>query len=572
MATLHKEGESHLKALIEAGKYNTDQSWSFSAEDGDKLLGDKGGDWGRYSSVHLGEDTTAADNTKDRWKYPAAKAKGDSEEVFRKGLISAKQRAAQQKDRDVEQAAARLIDLIDEKENPAEEKTETPEDEKNEGEAARSAMRAAKPSSARDLPRVMTRIFGTPLMIAPEKLEVIMSAIGPRLGIAASPASSDKQADAIGAFFGMDDEESDEDKPYELTPDGIAVLCIEGTLVYKTSWLGAMSGLTGYGDIKASLDAAMSDPAVKGILLQIDSYGGEVNGCFDLSDAIATARASKPVYAVASDDAYSAAYALASAASKLYVSRTSGVGSIGVVALHVDMSEADKNDGLKYSYIYSGDHKIDGNPHQPLSSQARDTIQAECDRLRMLFAASVARYRSVPVADLVAMQAACFYGDSAVSAKLADAVGTPDDALAALRAHISDREKTVSTMPAPTGLSGALSASSREAAVTQQKPADVIDLAAVREHATVEAALTHAEIAELCALAKHPSKTAEFIRRKLSVADVRKELLNLRAAAGDAMETHGHIMPDAGDNASQRAAAGWDQAFAAVSGNAKKGK
>lgn len=114
---LHKSAQSHLRALIDAGKYNTGKSWSFSAADGDKLLGKKVNDWSRYSSVHLGEDTSEKDKTKARWKYPAAKANGNSEEVYRSGLIAVKQRAAQQGEKDIEDAADTLIKRIDKKES-----------------------------------------------------------------------------------------------------------------------------------------------------------------------------------------------------------------------------------------------------------------------------------------------------------------------------------------------------------------------------------------------------------------------------------------------------------------------
>jgi ClpP class serine protease len=555
--TLNKSGEAHLKGLIDAGKYNTDKGWDFSAEDGNALLGDKGDDWARYGSAHLGEDDSATEDTKARWKYPAAKAKGASEEVHRAGLVAAKDRAAQNGEKDIEDAASALIDAIDKKEGRD---PETPAENKGEGGNEASAVAPTPKGMARtDLPRMMARIFGTPLLVDASKLEIILSALGPRLGLSSVTVDPQK----MKALFGDDDEGDDPLVPYEVTPDGIACIGVDGTLVYKTGWLGALSGLTSYSDVRAAVDKAVSDPSVKGILLEINSYGGEANGCFDLSDAIFAARGAKPLYAVAADDAYSGAFALASAASKLFVSRTSGVGSIGVVCCHIDQTAADKQDGLKYTYVYSGDRKIDGNPHVPLTSPAMEVMQAESDRLRTIFADSVARYRGISVDAVVATQAAKFFGANAVAANLADAVGTPADALTALRGEIAARAQT--TKPP-----FAAAAEPAPVAAVAEGTAQVIDLASERLRITGEATSAHAEIVELCALASHPELAAGFIRKSTSIADVRKELQTLRARASDALAVTGHIMPDAGGTDAQQAAAGWTKAFAAF-GDKKQG-
>ena len=83
---------------------------------------------------------------------------------------------------------------------------------------------------------------------------------------------------------------------------------------------------------------AVDDAGVRAILLDIDSPGGETTGCFELADYIYSIRGIKPVYAAANDIALSAAYAIASAASRVFVTRTGAVGSVGVYALHVDQS------------------------------------------------------------------------------------------------------------------------------------------------------------------------------------------------------------------------------------------
>ncbi len=168
------------------------------------------------------------------------------------------------------------------------------------------------------------------------------------------------------------------------------MLPIHGTLVRRTVGLEAESGLMSYATIGAELDAALANPAVRAILLDLDSPGGEAGGVFDLAERIRAAAQVKPVWAVANDLAFSAAYALAAGASRLFVSRTGGVGSIGVIALHVDQSAQDARAGLAYTPVFAGARKNDLDPHAPLTAAAHAVLQAEVDRIYELFVNSVA--------------------------------------------------------------------------------------------------------------------------------------------------------------------------------------
>jgi ClpP class serine protease len=135
---------------------------------------------------------------------------------------------------------------------------------------------------------------------------------------------------------------------------------------------------------------------VRAILLDVDSPGGETGGVFDLADRIRAASRVKPVWAVANDMAFSAAYALASAAERVFVSRTSGVGSIGVIALHADQSAKDEQDGVRYTTVFAGARKNDLNPHAPLSDEAFAGLEAEVNRVYDLFVGTVAQHRGSP--------------------------------------------------------------------------------------------------------------------------------------------------------------------------------
>ena len=195
------------------------------------------------------------------------------------------------------------------------------------------------------LPHLAARVFGVPLMVQVDKLMVILDAIGPRIGLREHVVVDGLPVAVTRPARDDQDEEDDMPmagrKPYPVSPDGIAVITISGTLVKKASWMDAESGLQSYEMIRGMVADARDDPGIRGILLDVDSPGGEVGGLFDLADEVHAAREQKPVYAVANDEAFSAAYALASSAQRLFLTRTGGVGSIGVIAVHMDQSAWD---------------------------------------------------------------------------------------------------------------------------------------------------------------------------------------------------------------------------------------
>jgi ClpP class serine protease len=158
--------------------------------------------------------------------------------------------------------------------------------------------------------------------------------------------------------------------------------------------------------------------------LEIDSFGGEVAGVFDLADRIRAIRATKPVWAFVAEHAFSAGYALASQATRILLPRTGAVGSIGVVVMHADLSGQLGQDGMQVTLIHAGSHKVDGNPYEPLPADVRNDIQREIDVLRFLFAETVAAGRSGRLSQEAALatEAATYRGADAVASGLADEV------------------------------------------------------------------------------------------------------------------------------------------------------
>ena len=281
------------------------------------------------------------------------------------------------------------------------------------------------------------RLFNVPLAIHPRKAEVIMAALADRLHLARVPAValSDDGFDFSGP---ADTRSSGRDYGYDMAGP-VAVIPVQGTLVQKSGYLRPTSGMTGYDGIRQAFMAAMNDDAVEAVVFDIDSPGGEVAGNFDLADDIYAARGHKPMSAVLSENAFSAAYLIASAVDpgSISVPRTGGTGSIGTLCLHVDWSRALDKDGLKVTPIHFGAKKIDGYPQFELSGSAAADLQREIDTMGTLFVESVARNRSLAASAVKAMQAGTFMGADGVTAGLADAVRAPDAAFRALLADLA---------------------------------------------------------------------------------------------------------------------------------------
>ncbi len=288
-----------------------------------------------------------------------------------------------------------------------------------------------------------TRIFDTPLAIEPSKLDMILTVLAPRLTIGADSIpllAPDEEQDDLAA------------KSYLVTDDGIACISIQGTLVNKSYGMRALSGLTTYSEIRECVEDAMQDSRIQALLFDVDSPGGEVSGCPDLANFIFSMRGKKPMMAIANDACFSAAYWLASAAGKLCITRTGGVGSIGVVAVHVDQTKFDEKLGLSYDFLHYGARKVDGNPHLVLSDEARANMQAEIDRCGEMFVAAVARNRGVDLQTVRDTEAQCYFGEKALGL-LADMVGTCEDALNYLRGQIAAQggERAGVSIPATRG-------------------------------------------------------------------------------------------------------------------------
>lgn len=212
--------------------------------------------------------------------------------------------------------------------------------------------------------------------------------------------------------------------------DGVAIVPVMGPLFTRADMLDQVSGATSYEALARDLQAALDDPAVGAILLNVDSPGGQVHGVAELAQQIRAAGAVKPLEAYVGGVGASAAYWLASAAQRVTVSPTSELGSIGVVlAYQVPNSEGPR--GKTYQFVSSQ------SPHKrpdPATEAGRGKLQTRVDRLAGEFVGAVAGYRGVSVDHVLEKfgQGGDEIGSDAVAAGMADEVGSFESVLSRL--------------------------------------------------------------------------------------------------------------------------------------------
>jgi len=211
--------------------------------------------------------------------------------------------------------------------------------------------------------------------------------------------------------------------PYQLLSGGVARIGWDGPMMQRPGFLARLFlGAVDTAEITSAVHAAASDPAVRSILLVVNSPGGSVTGTSELAEVIAEAAVSKPVVAVTEGLLASAAYWAVSGASSVYGSGpTVQVGSIGVVIVH---TYAPRNDGAVVTEITAGKFKTVGSSARPLSGDDKAHLQGRADYLCSLFVNAVAKGRNLAASAVASQEARVYIGQQAVSAGLLDGFST----------------------------------------------------------------------------------------------------------------------------------------------------
>lgn len=268
---------------------------------------------------------------------------------------------------------------------------------------------------------VLSAVASAKWAILPEKLEVISALLNARAE--GKEATDEEIRAAVNMQHG--------DTPQA---ESVAVIPVYGTIAHRMGMFDDMSGGTSCESITKQFRAALADDSVKTIVLDVDSPGGTVTGVPELAAEIYAARATKPIIAVANGMAASAAYWIASAASKIVVTPSGEVGSIGVYQMHQDVSAALEKQGVKITFVKAGKHKAEGNPYEPLSDDAKADMQDGVDKFYAMFTRGVAGGRGVSLDKVLSDfgQGRMLLAEDAVKVGMADEVGTLDDVLAGL--------------------------------------------------------------------------------------------------------------------------------------------
>jgi signal peptide peptidase SppA len=250
--------------------------------------------------------------------------------------------------------------------------------------------------------RIWNRLNGEPWAITETALQTILEIA----------ARENESPQAVAAKLGRDLQNT-----YNVTErQGIAVIPVTGPLFRYANLFTAVSGASSYELIARDFTTALENPQIKGIILDIDSPGGEVNGVSELANMVYAARGVKPIVAYASGDAASGAYWIASAADEIIVSETSALGSIGVVGMY----RGKTNESVEIVSSQSPHKRLD-----PQSDEGRARLQSRIDSMADVFISAIARNRNV-TAEAVQAQFGggdVLIGAQAVSAGLADRVG-----------------------------------------------------------------------------------------------------------------------------------------------------
>lgn len=214
--------------------------------------------------------------------------------------------------------------------------------------------------------------------------------------------------------------------------DGVAILNVEGPLFKKANLFVEFCGATSYKILRRDLQVALDDPSISAILLNVDSPGGEANGCDELAAAIYSARGKKPITAYVSGMAASGGYWIASAADRVVVSELAVLGSIGVVLGVEDRSGADERRGVRKVEIVSS--QSPGKRPDVNTEEGRTQIQTMVDDLAEVFVSAVAKHRGVSSEDVISKFGAggVKVGAKAVASGMADEVGQFEAVLASL--------------------------------------------------------------------------------------------------------------------------------------------
>ena len=279
---------------------------------------------------------------------------------------------------------------------------------------------------------LVAEYLATPWALMPERLSAVTAVIARWSGDA---RASDEVMHSVAADRNARD--ARRQSSVSNSGGGIAVLPLYGIVTQRGNMVDDVSGpgTASTQQFSNLLRAALQDETVSQILIDIDSPGGSVYGVAELADEIVSARAQKPVLAIANSLAASAAYWIGCSASEFYVTPGGEVGSIGVWQAHQDYSKAMDEAGVKTTLISAGKFKVEGNPYAPLDEEAQGFMQSRVDDYYAAFTKAVAKGRGVPISQVRdgMGQGRVLGADAALASSMVDGIATFEDVVKKMR-------------------------------------------------------------------------------------------------------------------------------------------
>lgn len=219
----------------------------------------------------------------------------------------------------------------------------------------------------------------------------------------------------------------------------VAVIYVEGEMVTDGS---PGPGYSGAGDVVQQLRRAESDPAIKAIVLRINSPGGSPVAAQDIYSQLRRTTEVKPVVASMSDMATSAAYYIASACDRIYAAPDSWTGSIGVIWPLQNSSARYEKEGISFYVAKSGSYKDIGADWRGLTDEEKAYVDGLVNETFDRFVNTVATSRHMPVEQVRSLaDGRVFTGVKAKELGLIDEIGDLYDAIEAA-AQLGDIQGT----------------------------------------------------------------------------------------------------------------------------------
>lgn len=269
----------------------------------------------------------------------------------------------------------------------------------------------------------------TAWVLEPKTLEIVDDIISARL------EGRTRDLAAIEAASGVELNNREKNRPYQVV-DGIAVIFMNGVMGKRMGMFDNMSGGVSTQRIQMQVEDALTDPAIEAVVLSVDSPGGTVDGTAELGDFLAANRGTKPIHSYADGLMASGGYWIGSVTDRITAYRTAQIGSVSAVMCHYDRSGADKKEGLKRTFITSGEYKRIANDAEPLSEKAESYLQDKIDRYHAMFIEAVADGRGLEPEEIQKKfgDGQVHIADAALEIGMIDAIGSLAETIDAARA------------------------------------------------------------------------------------------------------------------------------------------